>query len=483
MKKRIIIITSSSLALIFLIVSIVLVLTIRPTTDNPPTDDDSKVDVKEPEILVSSKKGMKTRFFVGDEKPNLTGYFDIYEDLNPVEVLSDYILSELNMDESGTYDVKCTYKNCSDSVTIYIDDYYEMSVTEESVKITVGQTDVDYKKYFQLKKNGQTMDITDEMITVNVDLSKEGTGIVNCVYLSQSKNIRVIVEESKEPDKPDNPDVPDLPSEGVRLVVAKDLTFPVGTNVSLPNLCDLYDGQTKVDSPSLKFTTDLNVYMEGAYKVKVSTIYKYKEYSFDEFVVTITALSEVVISEQDVENFKKTILDSENLAYSAHNTPATYSVKNGLEVRHDDSVILVDMFLASDVGIMFYYDSDKMEDVITLSYLLRYYYANSSLISLPILYVLDINKEIAKANEPDATESEIALKPYLEKIKNENYTSLNDTKNAGATAKTGDLWVQGKFYYKTYVDSKSKITVLKQANNTYGYSTYCSYLDVFFNQN
>ena len=221
MKKKIVLMISSIFAAILLVVSIVLVIILRSTTDTPINNDVPKVNVGESIVLVNLKKNIKTRFFVGDNMPDLTTYFDIYEDFNPVEVKHEYITTELNMSQAGAYDVVCSYNYYKESVMIYVEDVYKLTTTEESIEVTVEQKNIDYKQYFHLTKNGNNMDITDEMLSIHVDTSQEGRGTVNCAYMNQSKSIIVFVKPKEEIPDITTPG-PDVSVDGVKLVVSKN---------------------------------------------------------------------------------------------------------------------------------------------------------------------------------------------------------------------------------------------------------------------
>lgn len=131
---------------------------------------------------------------VGDTDVDFTKYFTVKDaDGNVVTVTSDMLdLSKVDTSKAGSFEVTVTYGGESFTATIAVIPNTDVPggeveialVKDLSLSLNVGDTDVDYTKYFTVKDaDGNAVTVTNEMLDLSkVDTTKEGTFNVTLSY-------------------------------------------------------------------------------------------------------------------------------------------------------------------------------------------------------------------------------------------------------------------------------------------------------------
>lgn len=125
-----------------------------------------------------------------------TSLFSITVDGAPVSVLASYIDSTEVKPEAGEYTVKCTYEEKSASVGVtVVATAYEVTLSVESITLKAEEVAAyDFKALFTATKDGEVVEITDEMITSDVK-AEAGTYSYTVKYGAASKTLAVTVTE------------------------------------------------------------------------------------------------------------------------------------------------------------------------------------------------------------------------------------------------------------------------------------------------
>ena len=104
--------------------------------------------------------------------------------------------SSVDLNKSGTYKVKLTYKSSVKEVEITIIEgststYFITINNELSTTLDVGTTDVDFKQFFFIKdSNGNSVEVLDSMIDLsNVNLGEAGTFTITIKYQDLVKDL------------------------------------------------------------------------------------------------------------------------------------------------------------------------------------------------------------------------------------------------------------------------------------------------------
>lgn len=125
-----------------------------------------------------------------------TSLFSITVDGAPVSVLASYIDSTEVKAEAGEYTVKCTYEEKSASVGVtVVATAYEVTLSVESITLKAEEVAAyDFKSLFTATKDGEAVEITDEMITSDVK-AEAGTYSYTVKYGTAGKTLAVTVTE------------------------------------------------------------------------------------------------------------------------------------------------------------------------------------------------------------------------------------------------------------------------------------------------
>ncbi|MBR2930603.1 MAG: hypothetical protein IKC32_05175 [Clostridia bacterium] len=160
----------------------------KPDDDGPPNDDENPTDTDKPTVpptpdiptdppadtpLGVSVESLVSSVAIKDEAVSdydFTALFKITDEGVEVSVLAEYIDKNAVSTTPGEYTVYCTYGGKEASVTVeVIATVYSLTLSEDSVDLSQSELAAyDFKSLFTAEKDGETVAITDEMITTDL---------------------------------------------------------------------------------------------------------------------------------------------------------------------------------------------------------------------------------------------------------------------------------------------------------------------------
>lgn len=444
------------------------------TPIDPPTPDVTE----EKDIQIFVNKDLKTNFYVNEEIGDYKEYFNIYENLTKIEMKDEYITGIVGVEKAGEYSITCTYGEISKTVTFTIKDKIEIIKVQNSLIFDLGTENVDLKEYFKIKVNGLFIKMEDSYISSSVDFNTVGDYSITCSYNDEKMEIPVTIKEGDNngnggdeitpppTETPEPTPQPTPPSDITpEIVVSENTTFIVGNKVDIDSLFVFYCNEELLTFPSYTYTTDLNIHMAGTYNVNVKLVFNYKEYSYD-FDITIKELEEEMISDYEINSYKNSLIPS----FRGYSSAALYSLVN------DETTNTYTFKTLETNSIVFFYDSNNENDVITFAHLLKFYseYSNNPDYNVPEISVYDINANIeASKTNPDRF---IKIQETLTAYENGEYNYyINDTDII-----TDSMNIQGKLFVCERTDGQTTYSSLKMANRNYTYKMYTNYLKEIF---
>ncbi len=449
MKKKIILIITSAIVAISVAVFFVFSLTKLIKRDKviDPIETSQIIDVsKEENVLIEKKSTVKTRFYVGDSAPNFKEYFTIYENYESVEVLDDYITTDLNLEVAGNYMLSCVYKNVHQEYVLVVEDLIVVQTQTENLSFVEKTSEPDFKTYFSVYYNGKKQEITDDMLISTCDFNNPGDYYVSCTFKGKTAVITVVITAQPEtpdtpevpdtpeiPDNPNTPEVPDTPNDNdyhftqtgnVKIGVSKNNEVPLGKDINVSDLIVVYKDEVKLENLTYGITQGYDKYLLGEQTVKCYTIIDGLQYDIEINIVVVEPNnSELPPEEIDKieEAYKTKWQDYGNIFRNLNYEIRTNS--NGVNYLYitDDIFNLARQNNAMN-DIFFIFNSDNEDDVLTISYLAKWAISkvNSSIdhYSGPYIHILDVNSELEKNVDNEA------IYNALMAIKNKDYTKL-----------------------------------------------------------
>ncbi len=160
----------------------------EPPVDNKPSTPDTVV------VVTAVTDGITLK----DSEVNsydFASLFTVTKDGVSVPVLNEYVDSTLVSEAAGAYPVTCTYEGKQSSVTVTVTaTVYTVEADIETVTLRVSQVaDYNFKQHFTAKTDGETIEITDAMISSDVAVAA-GAYSYTVTHGGASKTIRVTVE-------------------------------------------------------------------------------------------------------------------------------------------------------------------------------------------------------------------------------------------------------------------------------------------------
>lgn len=142
-------------------------------------------------VEITVNEGSVLEFEAGSTAVDFTSYFKIKVGNQEVSVTTDMIESNVNFNKPGKYIVKLVYTSEGKTYSKSL----EITVTSSSdkVNITINSTlpkeflvgtidSLDLVPYFSIKVNNETVAVTADMITSNINFNNEGTYLVTLNY-------------------------------------------------------------------------------------------------------------------------------------------------------------------------------------------------------------------------------------------------------------------------------------------------------------
>ena len=116
---------------------------------------------------------------------NYAQYFTITENGISKVVKEEYLDKSNLSSEIGSYIITCTYKNKIASLIVNVEKLtgIEIKVSQESIEIN--NVDVyihNYKEYFSIVDNGETINVIDEYLDLSNLRTSEGNYRISCTY-------------------------------------------------------------------------------------------------------------------------------------------------------------------------------------------------------------------------------------------------------------------------------------------------------------
>ena len=125
--------------------------------------------------------------------------FEIYVDGAKRYVDPTYIDASEVKNETGSYTVTCSYGGKTATVKVKVTLSRNVTVEATETRIKVKDTEVfvyDYKSYFKITEEGNSVEVTDDMLDLSALKAKGGTYVVKCIYDGVSDKIWVEVTET-----------------------------------------------------------------------------------------------------------------------------------------------------------------------------------------------------------------------------------------------------------------------------------------------
>lgn len=152
---------------------------------------------------ITVNEELPRNFNIGISYIDFKPYFIITDSNgNKIPVLDSMIdISKVDFNNVGDYEVTITYMNVEESITIHIFENitYEVNINEDlPTTFYVDSIPADFKTYFIITDSkSRTIDVKDDMIESNVDLTKVGDYYIKLTYqnISETINIKVIDRE------------------------------------------------------------------------------------------------------------------------------------------------------------------------------------------------------------------------------------------------------------------------------------------------
>lgn len=166
-----------------------------PTPAPEPTPNTPVEDV----VLVEAKVDSVT-LYKSDTFKGWNEYFKVTKNGEDIAITDLMITSNAVAGAVGSYTVTCTYNNVQKTINVnVIEDVYEITSTTNSIVLESNATLPDFKTYFAVKKNETTdIEVTDDMITSNVDMTTPGDYTVTLACNGVQKTINVTVNSPVE---------------------------------------------------------------------------------------------------------------------------------------------------------------------------------------------------------------------------------------------------------------------------------------------
>ncbi len=123
-----------------------------------------------------------------------TSLFTITSDGESITVLSTYVDSSAVTAAVGEYDVTCTYEGVSATAVVnVVATVYTLDLSQETVTVLISQASTaDFKTYFTAKTDGETVEITQDMVTSDV-AAAEGDYTYTVTHGDKTKTLKVKV--------------------------------------------------------------------------------------------------------------------------------------------------------------------------------------------------------------------------------------------------------------------------------------------------
>lgn len=189
---------------LFVAVLLVLVIMLTAVACVKDVDENSKIELG----LVDGASLVLT---VGDANVDFTKYFKVVADGKDVAVTADMLdLTKVDLTKEGMFNVTISYGGKDYTVTFLVVAKQEEQPSKNivlgladgvSLELTVGDTDVDFTKFFKITVDGASVAVTVDMLDLtNVDLTKEGTFDVILSYGEKeyTATFTVVVGEDDE---------------------------------------------------------------------------------------------------------------------------------------------------------------------------------------------------------------------------------------------------------------------------------------------
>lgn len=497
-----------------------------------PGDDGNKSEatvVEKDGIQIKTIAGLPTTFYI-DESVDYRKYFQVYEsgeklymaNIGTYSILRDSDGAKLNSSErtAGAYTCIFTYEGLSAQVHFTYILHESVKAKETSFTYYVGDKLDSWTKYFDFTSTStdgkvEHKPITNDMIdSTTVNMNQSGTYKLKCSYTkklggviqgttSDSVNIIVKNKETIDDKTLDANYNYETVASNYQLGTLKNLTYDFNDTVDFDKMLKLYNPDN-VDETSHFVTlnsTNYQKYMEGTYTA-----------TFDLYLTTgetqktiefaVNKPENIAVNESSLSNFSADVLNT-SMNESGNHVYATQV--NGVS----NKICVIGRQLrrpATNEGdIAMVYDSNSLEDRITLSYLISYAnqmyrhgdYSKGAVFKGNI-YIFDINavyeyavgyitaynngETIYQDNAITETEyaRQISNKEKIERYRNTpeaeriEVSGFSTTDDILSVYDGTDVYVRSTFSFN--VDKENEVK-LRKANEYYSKEMYYQYLD------
>lgn len=130
---------------------------------------------------------------------NYAQYFTITENGISKVVKEEYLDKSNLSSEIGSYIITCTYKNKIASLIVNVEKLTGIEITVSQESIEINNVDVyihDYKQYFSIVDNGETINVIDEYLDLSNLRTSEGNYRISCTYKNNTAELNVKVIEA-----------------------------------------------------------------------------------------------------------------------------------------------------------------------------------------------------------------------------------------------------------------------------------------------
>lgn len=208
-------------------------------------------------------------FYVGDTV-DLEDYFSLTTESGYLDIY-DFVNMEVDTTVSGVYNIQFTAEESGgdgNGHKYFQSDVYPFTVLDTvdllmqyNVTYFIGNELPDLTKCFVLRVNKQFVEVSEQMLTSNVDYENVGVYSVSCYYMSEdgqefSASAKVVV--TKEGETVLDDELNGYYTDGnITFVLSETLTFVRDNEFDVANLILIYDGNTLIN-PS-KYVIDSEI--------------------------------------------------------------------------------------------------------------------------------------------------------------------------------------------------------------------------------